>query len=349
MPDLCAAPKGRKCSESRYRRVFWALILILAVLFFLSLSVGRYYVPLGETVKIMFSLILPIQQTWTDMMENVIYNIRLPRLAAAILVGAGLAASGAAYQGIFRNPLVSPDLLGVSAGACVGAACAIFLRLNNFGIQLAALGLGLVTVLLTVSIPRIFRNDSTLMLVLSGVIVGGFMSSILGLLKYVADPEEELASIVYWTLGSFSAVRRDTILLVAPAMLAACLVLLLLRWRINLLSLGDNEAKALGMNLKQIRGICIVCATLLTACAVCISGTIGWVGLIIPHLGRLLTGQDHRYLLPVSVVLGACFMIAVDIVARNLTGSEIPLSILTGLTGAPLFVWLVVKQKGRIR
>lgn len=281
-------------------------------------------------------------------MESVILAVRLPRLMGAMLVGSALSLSGAAYQSLFRNPLVSPDLLGISSGACVGAAFAILLELPAPLVQLSALGTGLLTVFLTTLIPGLFRNRSSLMLVLSGVIMSGFMSALLGIAKYVADPENHLASIVYWTMGSFSNVRMKDVLLISPPILAAMAALLLLRWRVNLLSLGDAEAGSLGVNVRRARGVTILCSTVLTACAVCLCGTIGWAGLIVPHLGRLIVGQDNRYLLPMSAVLGALFLVVVDTLARNLTGSEIPLSIITGVLGAPLFVWLLARQRARI-
>ena len=247
-----------------------------------------------------------------------------------------------------RINIVSPDLLGISSGACVGAAFAILLELPAPLVQLSALGTGLLTVILTTLIPGLFRNRSSLMLVLSGVIMSGFMSALLGIAKYVADPENHLATIVYWTMGSFSNVRMKDVLLISPPILAAMAALLLLRWRVNLLSLGDAEAGSLGVNVRRARGVTILFSTVLTACAVCLCGTIGWAGLIVPHLGRLIVGQDNRYLLPMSAVLGALFLVVVDTLARNLTGSEIPLSIITGVLGAPLFVWLLARQRARI-
>jgi len=270
---------------------------------------------------------LNLEVTWTEQMASVILDIRLPRLAGAFLVGGALSLSGATYQGLFKNPLVSPDLLGVSSGACVGASLAILLNRTSLEIQLAALVMGLLAVFFTITIPKFFRNPSNLMLVLAGIIVSGFMSAILGIIKYVADLESQLASIVFWTMGSLASVKGQDILLVGPVMLVVALILILIRWRINLLSLGDSEAKSLGVNVPRSRGLAIVCATILTACAVCLCGTIGWVGLIMPHLGRLLVGEDNRYLMPASALLGALFMIIVDTIARNLTGSEIPLSI----------------------
>ena len=287
----------------------------------------------------------PMPQSWDAMAENVIYTLRLPRVAAAILVGGSLSLSGASYQGVFKNPLVSPDLLGVSTGACVGAAIAILLHLNATGIQLLAFGFGLLTVLLTVSIPRLMRNDSLTMLVLSGVIVSGIMGSIMGVIKYVADPETELASITYWQMGSLAKITNSDVLSVSLPILGAMALLIAIRWQINLLSLGDREAKTLGIRIGLTRNIIILCSTLLTACAVCLCGTIGWVGLVIPHLGRILVGPDNIKSIPVSCVLGSIFMLLIDTVARAATTLEIPLSILTGLIGAPFYLYILVKQR----
>lgn len=329
-------------------RLIWTFVLALAVTAIVCLGLGRFSVPFLQSLRILVNAFTPwrLETTWSDRMESVILAVRLPRLMGAMLVGSALSLSGAAYQSLFRNPLVSPDLLGISSGACVGAAFAILLELPAPLVQLSALGTGLLTVFLTTLIPGLFRNRSSLMLVLSGVIMSGFMSALLGIAKYVADPENHLAS--YWTMGSFSNVRMKDVLLISPPILAAMVALLLLRWRVNLLSLGDAEAGSLGVNVRRARGVTILCSTVLTACAVCLCGTIGWAGLIVPHLGRLIVGQDNRYLLPMSAVLGALFLVVVDTLARNLTGSEIPLSIITGVLGAPLFVWLLARQRARI-
>lgn len=340
-------PKKKKYIKKEVSIII-TFIIVTAILFVVSLALGRYHVPVIETVKILIAQVFPIEPTWDSKMENIILNIRLPRVCGAALVGAALTLSGTTYQGMFKNPLVSPDLLGVSSGACVGASLAILLHLGSFEVQIFALIFGLIAVVIATTIPKLFKNKTSLMLVLSGVIVSGFMGAIQGVFKYIADPEDELASIVYWTMGSLSSVSAHDIITIGPAIIIAIIALFLIRWRINLLSLGDNEAKSLGINVRNLRGFSILCSTVLTACAVCISGTIGWVGLIIPHLGRLLIGQDNKHLIPISIFLGASFMIVVDTFARNLTEAEIPLSILTGLIGAPLFVWLLSRQKARI-
>lgn len=322
-------------------------LILLLITFCICLGLGRFSIPIVQVVKIMLNHLTFLEPSvsWTDQMENVIINIRLPRLMGSGLVGGALAISGATYQGIFKNPLVSPDLLGVSTGACVGAAFAILLGFSSLGIQFSALLSGLLVVFITTRIPRLFRNDSASILVLSGIIVSGFMSSLLGFAKYAADPDGQLASIVYWTMGSFATTRMWDVLIVTPAILLSALALILLRWRLNLLSLGEQEAQSLGINIRKTRGFFIFCSTMLTACAVCLCGTIGWIGLIIPHLSRLLIGSDNRYLIPMSAVIGALFLMIVDTMARSISGSEIPLSIITGFLGAPLFIWLLIYQK----
>jgi iron complex transport system permease protein len=335
--------------KKRVRIVVIALIVLMVMLVLVALSVGQYSIPLADVVKILVSRIIPVEQTWPDLMESVIFSIRLPRIIAALLIGAALSEAGTAYQGLFKNPMVSPDLLGVSAGACVGAAFAILVGWNLFGVQICAFVCGIVAVAIATAIPRLLRNRSILMLVLSGVVVGGFMNAILGIFKYVADVDTQLADIVYWIMGSLNSVHMIDILYCGPVMLAAGIALMLLRWRLNVIALGEHEAYYLGINVSRMRGLIIVSSTLLTASAVCLSGTINWIGLVIPHMGRLLVGKDNRHLMPVAILLGACFMLLIDTVARTFTATEIPLSILTGLFGAPLFVWFLTMQKKGVR
>ena len=319
--------------------------IVVIVFAIASLCIGRYSVDIQTTLAILASPFTHADATWTTNDYNVIVNIRLPRVVAAFLVGAALALSGASYQGVFQNPLVSPDILGVSYGACVGAALSILLYMNTWQTQLFAFVGGLITVFITVSIPKFMHRHSNVMMVLSGVIVGGFMSSILGLMKYVADPETQLASITYWQLGSIAKVNFGTLSYTAPVMIIAAIVLVAMRWRLNLISLGEEEARSLGVDLKRERNIIIIASTLLTASAVSIAGTIGWVGLIIPHVTRRIVGSDNKRLLPTVILVAAAFMMLVDFCARNISGYEIPLGILTGLVGAPIFGYILVKQR----
>ncbi|MDO4260613.1 MAG: iron ABC transporter permease [Eubacteriales bacterium] len=334
--------------KEKRRGILPLLAGICVVLFCAGMCAGRYRLTLRELMVILASRFADIPATWSQNADNVVWAVRLPRMCGAFLVGAALSLSGATYQGIFQNPLVSPDLLGVSAGACVGASIAILNGWPGWMIQLLALGGGLLAVLLTNLIPCLFRNRGNLMLVLAGIIVSGFFTSAQGLLKYVADPDTQLALITFWTMGSLAKVGASDVLAILPGMVVSAGALLCLRWRINLLAVGEREAHSLGVNISRLRGVSILCATVLTALSICVSGTVGWIGLVVPHLGRLLVGADNKRLFPVSLLIGASFLMLIDTFARNLAGSEIPLSILTGFVGAPAFLALLIAQKSRL-
>jgi len=325
---------------------------LLPVLFFISLFIGRYDVVPSHVILLLAAPIvnlLPadivhIYPVWTAAEENVIYQIRLPRVIAAILVGAGLSVAGAAYQGLFKNPLVSPDILGVASGAGFGAALAILLSWNMMMIQVSAFCFGILAVSITYLLSRFYRTTPTLILVLSGIIVGAFFTALISLTKYVADPYEKLPAITFWLMGSLASVRYSDIVMVVPFFLLATGALLVIRWRINLLAVGDDEARALGIDTKRMAQVIILCSTLITASAVCIAGIVGWVGLVVPHLGRMLVGPDYTKLLPVCLLLGACYMLIIDDLARLLTNAEIPLGILTAIIGAPFFAYLLSRR-----
>ncbi len=329
-----------------YARLLACLAIATALLALFALCVGRFSVDPRDVLG-------AIRDHWTrtsdaSPMEDVLFVVRIPRVIAALIVGAALSLSGAAYQSVFRNPLISPDFLGVSSGASVGAASAILLGAGMATLQVFAFVGGLLAMLLATSLPRLFRNDSNLMLVLAGLIVSGLMNALLGILKFVAEEQAELSSIVFWQMGSLSNVRQPQLIAVAPVMLACIAVLMLFAWRINILSLGEEEARTVGVNITLLRGVTIACASLLTASAVSICGKIEWIGLVLPHFGRLLCGSDNTKLLPVTALLGGCFLLAIDTIARTATALEIPLSILTGLVGVPLFVWLIHVNKAKI-
>lgn len=334
--------------KHKYRLFLVILIITLLLVSVASLCIGQYKIPAKNVLLILLSRIFPVTEVWNDTMFRVVMYSRLPRVASALLVGGALALAGSAYQGVFRNPLVSPDLLGVSNGACVGAAVSILLGLGYFGTVSLAFVFGIVAVTLTVMFPRLLNRRSAVSLVLSGVIVGGFFSSVLGLLKYIADADTELAEITYWQLGSLSKVKAESLFYVAPVILLAGLLIILLRWRINVISLGEKEAQTLGINLFVERGIVIACSTILTAASVCISGTIGWIGLIMPHLARMIVGQNNERVIPSAALLSSIFLIVVDLLARNITGAEIPLSIITGFVGTPFFAFVIIKQNKEI-
>lgn len=342
MPEQSSA----EFRNSRNRRViFPILLLVLLALIIACLCVGKYQISPGECIRILIGKFSGTEPSWDAMDENMLIGVRMPRVMASVIVGAALALSGAVYQGIFKNPLVSPDFLGVSSGACVGAATAILLSFSSVMIQITAFAGGLLAVAVTMLIPKMLRSESGIMLVLAGIIVGGAMSSILGFIKYIADPETQLAAITYWQLGSFAYVDNKAVLSILPLSIAAAAVLIGMSWWINILSLGEQEAKSLGARVGVLRVVCIVCSTVLTAGAVCISGTIGWVGLVIPHFGRMIAGSDNRTLLPASMLIGSIFMLFVDTVTRIAGPAEMPVSILTGLIGAPFFAWLLYRQR----
>jgi iron complex transport system permease protein len=338
-----------KMQKLQKRKKYTALVACLVATLFvscvISLSIGVYNIPFLQTVRILFSDIFGLEQTWTNTMYIVIMNVRLPRIIAAVLIGFALAIAGASYQGVFQNPLVSPDILGVSSGATVGAATAIILGLGYYFIIAFAFGGGFVAVLLCVLIPTLTGKKSTLALVLAGIIVGGFLNSVLGLIIYFADPETQLPSIVFWQMGSLSRVGYPSLAIATPAIIICAVLLLLMRWRINALSLSDREAQSLGVNLVRERGLVIIFATILTAVSVSISGTIGWLGLTMPHFARLIVGDDNAKVLPLAGLIGSIFLVVVDMLARNFTGAEIPLGIITGFLGAPLFAFLLIRQR----
>lgn len=339
-------------SDKQHRRnsaVNIVLFLLLLVLVIVCLCVGKYSISPGECLHVLSGKIFNFQADWDKMDEKLLLGVRLPRTLAAVIVGAALSLSGAVYQGIFKNPLVSPDFLGVSSGACVGAAAAILLSMSAGFIQVFAFAGGIAAVALTVMIPKAMRSDSNIMLVLAGIIVSGAMSSVLGFIKYIADPDTELAAITYWQLGSFAYVDKQALLGILPLSAAAAAILLAMSWWINILSLGEQEARSLGANITLLRGTCIICSTVLTAGAVCISGTIGWIGLVIPHFGRMIAGSDNRTLLPATCFIGGIFMLVVDTVTRMIGPAEMPISILTGIIGAPFYAWLLYRQRMNIR
>lgn len=316
----------------------------------LSLCVGRYPIALTDVFSILFSKLNPMNMGLDvpipDVPRSVVWDIRLPRAVLGALVGGALATSGAAFQGMFKNPLVSAGILGVSAGAGFGATLAILLFGSVIATYPLALGFGMVAVAFSCLIGRIYNTTPRIMLVLGGVVVGSVFSALISFAKYVADPYEQLPAIVFWLMGSLANAGHADIVVAAPPILLGLAGLFGVRWRINVLSMGDKEAHSLGINTRLTKGVVIFCATLATAGAVGVSGVIGWIGLVVPHIGRMVVGNDNNVLIPVSFSLGATFLILVDCLGRVLTGSEIPLGILTAIAGGPFFVYLLKKTKG---
>jgi iron complex transport system permease protein len=321
------------------------MIIPLILLFFISFLVGRYPVSPDEVLTVLIDKLFFTKSTLPPTVSTIIFDIRLPRILAAMMIGASLSIAGAAFQGLFQNPLVSPDKLGVSAGAGFGASIAILFSASVFMIQFSAFFWGLIAVGLTYFLGRAFKGTSMLTLVLCGIAIASLFTALLSLIKYVADPFGQLQTIVFWLMGSLAAVNNHDIIIMGIPIFIGSIILLLVRWRINVLSMGEDEAQTLGINTKRLQTMIIVCCTIVTASAVSICGIIGWVGLVIPHVARMIVGPDHKILLPASIIIGAFFLLLIDDIARTFTTTEIPLGILTAIIGAPFFLYLLMKSK----
>ncbi len=320
---------------------FGLLVLAVAALAFGAVLVGPYPVDSADLVSAVNRIIsgdtAPLSQA-----ETVLFSIRIPRVATALLVGAALSAAGAVYQGLFRNPLVSPDILGVSTGAGLGAVLGIFLSLPVVAIQGFAFIGGAVTVTLVYLVASAVRNhEPTLVLVLSGVVLGALASACISLLKILADPYDQLPAITFWLLGSLAGIQAGDLAGALPAVVIGLVPLVLLRWRMNLMALGDEEAATLGVDPRRLRLLFVAAATLMTASVVAISGVVGWVGLVMPHIARLVVGPNFHRLLPAAMLMGAGYLLIVDTLARTLAETETPLGVLTAFVGAPVFIWLL--------
>ena len=309
-----------------------------------SLALGAYAISPLEVCQIILARITGQGAGVDPMAANLVWEVRMPRVLAAAMVGAGLSATGALFQGLFKNPLAAPDTRGVSNGAGFGAALAIVLGLSGFGTQVGAIVFGLVAVGLAFAIVSRGRA-STVTLILSGMLIGSLFSSLVSLLKFVADPTEKLPQIVYWLMGSLSGVGYDAILAVLPLYLVFMAVLFLFRWKANVLSLGDAEARSFGIDVGRDRGIIIASCSVVTALTVSMSGIIGWVGIVVPHLARMLVGPDFRRLLPASISLGMCYLIAIDDLCRTVSAFEIPIGVITGIIGVPMFLYFIYRRK----
>ena len=335
----------KTAADRRARLWLMVLAAVLLALFLVSFVLGRYDVPLWQVVRILLSKVLPLEATWTANMAVAVLNVRLPRILLACLVGCALSTAGTAYQSVFRNPMAAPDILGASSGACFGAALAILLGLGRGGVTALAFAASLITVALVYVIARRIRGNQVVNLLLSGIMISSLFSAGTSYIKLVADPTNQLPAITYWLMGSLSGTRMQDVAFALLPMAAGLIPLLLLRWRINLLTLDEEEARSMGVTATALRLVVILCATVLTAASVSVSGMIGWVGLVIPHLSRKLVGNDCRRLLPAAMLLGAIFLLLVDNVSRNLLAVEIPIGILTAFIGAPFFIYLMTRKE----
>jgi iron complex transport system permease protein len=317
-------------------------VALLVALVMWSLTAGRFPVEAPDVLRILLAAVAGTDSHVGSNVEAVILQVRAPRVIAALAVGASLAAAGAAFQNLFKNPLVSPDILGVSAGCALGAGAAILLSLPIVAIQGLAFAGGIAAVALVVAVGTwLGRRDPILTLILTGVVVGSLFGAGIALIKTVADPTNQLPAITFWLLGSFAGTMPKDLKVALPLMAVGALPLVLLRWRIDLLALSEDEARSLGVDVVKLRLAVITCATLVTASAVALSGVIGWVGLVIPHAARLLVGAAFARVLPMSLVLGAGFMLAVDTLCRTVAATEIPPGVATAFVGTPVFIVLL--------
>lgn len=327
------------------------VILLIIPLFtaIIALGIGRYSISFSDVVKILISPITQNLDGISEIAQALVLNSRLPRVLTALLVGMGLATSGVAMQGLFSNPMATSDTIGVSSGSSFGAVLAILMGVNALTTQIMAFTFGLLATFFTISLSKLSKTQSLIMVILSGMVVSSFFSAMVSLMKTVADPESQLQSIVYWLMGSMVSANFERLGISAVFIIAGSITIYLIRWRINIISLSDDEATSLGISVKLFRGIILISSTLITASSVSMCGTIGWVGLLVPHLCRMLVGNNNVHLVPLSMSFGATFMLIVDTTARSLTPAEIPLSIITSLIGAPFFALLIAKSGGKWR
>lgn len=331
--------------QSKKTIFFYVIIILLPIFLFLSsLGIGQYKIGIKEIIFIILKQFLPIKPTWSPIAENLIIQVRLPRIIATMIVGSSLAVSGVVFQGLFKNPLASPYTLGVSNGSGFGAALAILIFPNNIFIQFFALLFGFIAVFFTFIIGA-KNKSSTVTLVLGGIITGSFFSALVSLIKFVADPLEKLPTIVFWLMGSLATINNNKLIVAMPLFTVGLIGILCYRWRINVLSIGDEEAMSYGIDVKKDRFFIILFATILTSNAVSISGVIGWIGLVIPHFTKTLVGADFRKSIPMCISLGASYLLIIDNICRTLSKVEIPLGVVTALIGTPLFAYFILKER----
>jgi len=342
--DRLTAGSGRAVTR-RYSVMLVTLVLLLAALAVLSMGMGRVFISPDRVLAILASKIYPVEPYWSSSEELIVLNVRLPRICAAIMIGAALAAAGAAYQNLFRNPIVSPDILGVSAGAGFGASLAVMLNLGALGIQTSAFATGLLAVALCFAIGQAINRHSLIVLVLVGVVIAAFFQAMISVLKIVADPIDVLPVITFWLLGGLNKITPGDLPVVALVIGMSLAALHALRWQVNVMSIGEEEARNLGVNVGLIRVLLVLAATMMTAAAVSIAGIVGWVGLVVPHMARMLAGPSFDRMFPAVVVAGALFVLLVDNFARAATSMEIPLGIVTSVIGAPLFIALLLRAR----
>ncbi|MFR8002100.1 MAG: FecCD family ABC transporter permease [Hydrogeniiclostridium sp.] len=340
--------ENEKRERNTHRMHFIWTVAILAAILVLSavaVTMGRYHIGFKE----FFAALVPGAFSGVEVPEaarNVIFNIRLPRIGLALLAGAGLSVSGGAFQALFSNPLATPDTLGVATGASFGAVLGILLGLPSILVQTFALLAGLLAVILVYTVGRVKGGSPMIMLILAGMVISALFSALVSLVKYTADPQDVLPAVTFWLMGSLSGTTNETLLVGAPFILLGMLLIYILRWKLNAMTLSEEEATSLGIPVKRIRALVVLGSTMITASVVSMCGLIGWVGLLIPHIARMIFGNNNTYVVPASMGLGAIFMLVIDTAARCVTAAEIPVSILTAVIGAPFFIALLRKTGG---
>jgi len=340
-------PDGLK-TISDHKVLFYTLLMFLPIITgFICIGIGRYSVPLQDTVNTILAHLRGQALSSSDQIDKVVWSMRIPRILLALLVGGGLPVAGTAFQSLFSNPLATPDTLGVAAGASFGAVVGLYFNINLLGVQFLALLTGFSAVALTYIIGmRKESREQIAMVVLGGMVISSIFSALVSLIKFIADSDSQLPSITYWLMGSLSSANYYTLMLGAPFIIIGCVLLFKLRWRINILSLSEDEARSMGTNILLLRFLTVLSSTMITASCVSMCGQVGWVGLLIPHICRMAFGSDNTVLVPSSIGFGATFMVIIDTVARSATASEVPISILTALIGAPFFIALLRKSGG---
>jgi iron complex transport system permease protein len=340
-------PERLVSSQRRQIILYWIVLLLPVPLAIYAIGLGRYEIPPRDVLRALYDYVFSSRNPnfRPDIVYNLVTRIRLPRIAAAMLIGANLAVTGAAFQGIFRNPLVDTNILGVTSGAGFGAALMLLVHPDPLLVQVSAFTFGLLAVLTAFFVSRLYYGAPLLVLTLVGILVGSFFSSLTSLLKVVADPLDSLPAITYWLLGSLAGVTRGDVPALAVVSLLGAVFMWSVRWRLNVLSLGDSEAQALGLNPARLKLLIILSSSLMTAIAVSVGGVIGWVGLVIPHAARTLVGPDHRRLIPASITMGAAFLLLIDTMSRTLWANEVPLGVFTGIVGVPLLLIILRVNK----
>ena len=317
------------------------IITVMVIAFTIAVTAGRYTISVEDMIKTLTG-----QAIEDSNVKTVLFNIRLPRALLAIISGAGLAVAGAAFQSMFSNPLATPDTLGVATGASFGATLGIMMRLPAMGIQGTAFLMGIISIFLVYSISKVKGESSLVMLILAGMVISSLFEALVSLVKYVADPQDVLPEITYWLMGSLAGTGFDDLLVGALPMVVGIFIILGLRWKLNVLSLNEDEARSMGINLRFIRGLTIISSTMITASVIAMCGKVGWIGILIPHIARMIFGNNNKYVIPASLGLGATYLLIIDTVARSISAAELPISILTAIIGAPVFIVLLRKTGG---